>query len=196
VKKRPRQSGGETPRAAPINQRLRRAVFEPGLIFAFVVLMAHPVARDSPSIVTLKARRAQEFVNQLRAALPISNEVQIAVVIYQPLVFSVQPTDTHKDRFLLTMELGFLLMLDDDELRAAVAHELGHVWIYTHHPFLQTERLANVIGQRIVSRASFERIYSKLWAYEGTSGVLLNDLLGPPLDAPGVPQPALSQTRP
>jgi hypothetical protein len=81
------------------------------------------------------------------------------------------------------MELGFLLMLNDDELRAAVAHELGHVWIYTHRPFLQTERLANSIGERVVDRASFEKIYKKLWMYEGSSGVPMEDLLGPPTDS-------------
>ena len=169
--------------------------FEPVLIFVFVFLLSSPVATDSPSIVTLKARRAQEFVDQLRAALPISNGVQIAVVIHEPLVFTVQPMDAHKDHFLLTMELGFLLMLEDDELRAAVAHELGHVWIYTHHPFLQTERLANVFGQRVVRRASFEKIYSKLWAYEGTSGVPIDDLLGPPLGS-DIPRAVVSETRP
>ena len=60
-----------------------------------------------------------------------------------------------------------------------LAHELGHVWIYTHHPFLQTERLANVIGQRVTDRAALERVYLKLWAYERTTGVPLDDLLGP-----------------
>jgi hypothetical protein len=170
--------------------------FEPVLIFVFVFLLSSPVAKDSPSIVTLRARRAQEFVDQLRAALPISNKVQIAVVIYEPLVFTVQPMDINRDRFLLTMELGFLLMLEDDELRAAVAHELGHVWIYTHHPFLQTERLANVVAQREAPRASFEKIYSKLWAYEGTSGVSIDDLLGPPLVGSDVPGRVASETRP
>ena len=142
-------------------------------------VLASPMAKDPGNIATIRAKRAQEIVDEMRGALPISNPVQIAVVVYQPLVFSVQPTDSHKDRFLLTMELGFLLMLKDDELRAALAHELGHVWIYTHYPFLQTERLANVIGQRIADRTSFEKVYSKLWGYEGASGVPLDDLLGP-----------------
>src|SRR5690349_3203297 len=136
---------------------------EPALAVVFVLLFARPVAKDLPNTVRLRTRRAQEFVDQLRAALPIRNDIQIAVVTYHPLVFSAQPLDTDKNRFLLTMELGFLLTLTDDELRAAVAHELGHVWIYTHHPFLQTERLANVIGQRVVDRGSFESIYAKLW---------------------------------
>jgi hypothetical protein len=171
-------------------------LFEPVLIFVFVFVLASPVAKDSPSIVTLRARRAQEFIDQLRDALQINNEVQIAVVTYQPLVFSVQPMDTHKDRFLLTMEFGFLLKLEDDELRAALAHELGHVWIYTHHPFLQTERLANVVGLRVAGRATFEKVYSKLWAYEGTSGVPIDDLLGPPLLGSDVSQPVVSDTRP
>ena len=175
--------------------QLHHGIF-PALTFVFVLLLVRPVANDSAITVRVRARRAQEFVDQLRAALPIPNEIQIAVVTYHPLVFSVQPLETDKNRFLLTMELGFLFSLDDDELRAAVAHELGHVWIYTHHPFLQTERQANVIGQRIVDRQSFERIYAKLWIYEGASGVPMDDLLGPSNLDSNVPTPVVSKPRP
>jgi predicted Zn-dependent protease len=81
------------------------------------------------------------------------------------------------------MELGFLRMLDDDELQAALAHELGHVWIFTHHPYLQTERVANSIGERAVKRIYFEKLYSKLWTYERQPGVPFEQLLGPDPDA-------------
>jgi hypothetical protein len=166
------------------------------LLVGFVLLMARPVAKDPTNIASLRARRAQEFVDQLRTELTIRNEIQIAVVVYHPLVFSVQPIDIDKTRYLMTMELGFLLMLKDDELRAAIAHELGHVWIYTHHPFLQTERLANNIGLRVVDRESFEKMYAKLWMYEGASGVPIDDLLGRPRTGTNVPKPLVSETRP
>ena len=174
----------------------RVPLFEPALCVVFVFVLVSPVAKDNANIVALRAKRAQELVDQLRAVLPISNAVQIAIVVYHPLVFSVKPADTRKDRFLLSMELGFLLMLKDDELRAAVAHELGHVWIYTHYPFLQTEKLANVIGQRVADRASFEKVYSKLWTYEGASGVPIDDLLGPPPAGPYPTTSAANGTRP
>ena len=44
-----------------------------------------------------------------------------------------------------------------------VAHELGHVWIFTHHPYLQTEAGANQIAERLVARQTLERVYAKVW---------------------------------
>jgi predicted Zn-dependent protease len=76
------------------------------------------------------------------------------------------------------MERAFLAALSDEELSAVVAHELGHVWVSTHHPYLQTERLANTIAMRVVSRDSLERVYEKMWARDGRKGDLLA-FLGP-----------------
>jgi hypothetical protein len=188
------QSGAESPFDMYHGQS-HRGIF-PAVAVVFILLLPRPVATDLPITVRLRAKRAQEFVDQLRAALPIPNQVQIAVVPYHPLVFSVQPLETDRNRYLLTMELGFLLSLNDDELRAAIAHELGHVWIYTHHPFLQTERQANIVGQRVVERQSFEKVYAKLWMYEGAAGVPIDDLLGPPNVDSNVPSPVVSRTQP
>jgi len=93
------------------------------------------------------------------------------------------------------MEIEFLLMLDDKELHAALAHELGHVWIYKHFPYLQTERLANSIGLRVVPRENFEALYMKLWTYERAAGVPLDDLLGPKQNT-NSPNASLSATPP
>ena len=151
----------------------------PALSVAFAFLVVVPIAADPPIVLNVRAALAEQIVNQLRSELSIKSEIDIALVKYHPLVFFVEPQDKQKRRFRLSMEARFLLMLDDEELVGALAHELGHVWIYTHHPFLQTEMLANEIGQRVAPRRSFERAYTKLWAYEKTSGVPMDELLGP-----------------
>jgi hypothetical protein len=152
------------------------------LLVAFVLLAAVPFAKEPPVIALIRAKKAQEIADQIRLQLSIEPFVGVVVVGYQPLVFSVEPKDKTKSHFVLSMELGFLLMLDDDELRAALAHEFGHVWIFTHRPYLQTERLANEIALRVVHREPLEDVYTKLWAYEGTTGVPFDQLLGPRAD--------------
>ena len=166
-------------------------------VLGFAFMLFQPVLLDeSVPISTLRARRAQEILEDLRSELSIDQKVQIVVVPSDPFVFSVKRAKMQKDSFQLSMELGFLLELNEDELHAAVAHELGHVWIFTHHPFLQTERLANEIGQRAVNRSSFDKLYSKLWRYEGTRGVPLEQLLGPDTSPNNSGVPALSGPRP
>ena len=94
------------------------------------------------------------------------------------LLVSVQPVDGDPGTFRMTFEERFLTSVDQEELKAIVAHELGHVWIFTHHPYLQTERLANTVAMRAVPRASLERVYSKVWEHQGTKGDLVR-FLGP-----------------
>ena len=67
----------------------------------------------------------------------------------------------------MSFEAAFVSELTDEELDAVIAHELGHVWIFTHHPFLQTEQLANQIAMRVVSRQTIEAVYAKVRARGG-----------------------------
>ena len=78
---------------------------------------------------------------------------------------SVEPVENGSKRgFRLNVEEAFVKGLSDAELMAAVAHELGHVWIFTHHPFLQTEQLANDIAMRLVSRDALVHLYERVWS--------------------------------
>jgi predicted Zn-dependent protease len=78
----------------------------------------------------------------------------------------------------MSFEENFLTQLDSTELRAVIAHELGHVWIFTHHPYLQTERLANDVAMRVVSRESLQKVYGKVWERGGVKGDLIQFLGG------------------
>ena len=68
--------------------------------------------------------------------------------------------------------------MSHEELDAAMAHELGHVWVFTHHPYLQTERLANQIAMQVVTRDSLVSVYHRLWEHGATKGDLVA-FLGP-----------------
>ena len=136
-------------------------------------LAAQMYASEPPSAVAL-----QEFVDGLKTQLGIGAVVSATIVTSNSLVVSVQPVGGDPGTFRMEFEERFLPSLDQDELKAVIAHELGHVWIYTHHPYLQTERLANTVAMRAVPRASLERVYSKVWEHQGTKGDLAR-FLGP-----------------
>jgi hypothetical protein len=151
--------------------------------FAFVCLPAIVIslavqtdASEPPGTVAL-----QELVNGLKTELGIDAAVSAAIVATNSLLVSVQPVDGDPGTFRMEFEEGFLPSLDQDELKAVIAHELGHVWIYTHHPYLQTERGANTVAMRAVPRASLERVYGKIWEHQGTKGDL-GRFLGPDQD--------------
>ena len=112
--------------------------------------------------------RVQRVVEDLKARLSITQAVSVAVVPANPKLFSVVPESGKAGAFLLSVEEDFAQGLTEPELRAAVAHELGHVWIFTHFPYLQTEQLANDIAARVVSRDSLDPLYDKVWAKAGS----------------------------
>jgi hypothetical protein len=124
-------------------------------------------------------QRVQTIADELRTRLDIHEPVRVSIVEVNRLLLSVEPVDDSSPReFALSVEDGFAVTLNDAELTAAIAHELGHVWIFTHHPFLQTEQLANEVAMRLVSRDAMARLYDKVWKRGGTKGDLAR-FLGP-----------------
>jgi hypothetical protein len=123
----------------------------------------------------------QLLVSDLKDRLSLPAPVVVTIVPTNKLMMSVEAPSDANGPFVLSIEASFLETLTEDEIEAAIAHELGHVWVFTHHPFLQTEELANQIAMRAVSRESLERVYEKVWGRGGMKGDLAR-FLGP---APG-----------
>jgi hypothetical protein len=148
---------------------------------------AGTLAADRANELSAAEGKLQAIVSDLQARLVIASPIVVSIVPSNALMMSVEaPTDARKT-FLLSVEASFLDTLTADELEAAVAHELGHVWIFTHHPYLQTEELANRIAMRAVKRESLERVYAKVWQRGGTKGDLAWFLgAAPPASAAGL----------
>lgn len=121
----------------------------------------------------------QDLTDDLRTRLQITERVHVTLVDHNPLVMSVETLNGRIGPFVIAVDREFIRELKAEEVEAAIAHELGHVWIYTHHPFLQTERLANDIAMRVVRRSAFEPVYEKVWARTGIRGNLI-EFIGPP----------------
>ena len=107
--------------------------------------------------------RIQQIVDDLKTRLAIPQPINVTVVQTNPKLFSVAPIEHETGTFLLSVEEDFAQALNEDELTAAVAHELGHVWIYTHFPYLQTEELANDVASRVIDRDTLRPLYDKVW---------------------------------
>lgn len=116
--------------------------------------------------------RLQQVADVLRRRLNILERVLVTVVDHNPLVMSVETLSGRSGPFVITADAVFIQSLNEEELQAAVAHELGHVWIYTHHPYLQTERLANEIAMRVISPELLVPVYEKVWKRTGARGNL------------------------
>jgi hypothetical protein len=146
------------------------------LIFTLPILIGLTAQMDARE--SISAGALQELVSRLKDQLGIDAVVSVAIVPSNPRLVSVQPVDAAPATFQMTFEKQFLAGLNADDLKAIVAHELGHVWIFTHHPYLHTERLANTVAMRAVSRESLERVYNKVWERESGKADL-TQFLGP-----------------
>lgn len=137
---------------------------------ALVVGVAAPLGAASSGNTSMMQRRVEQTIETLQARLGIDGEITAVLVDSHPLVVAVERDPGLRGVYRLSLEASFLDGLTDDELNAVIAHELGHVWIYTHHPFLQTEQLANQIAMRVVDRQTIEAVYNKVWTRVGKEG--------------------------
>ena len=147
-------------------RRLRSLAFWLALPACLIVLPLALFASDKPKTETTghpDTRRVQDLVDGLRARLALASSVRVSMVPKNALLFSVEVDKTIRNTYVLRVDEGFVAQLTDEELEAVVAHELGHVWIFTHHPYLQTEQLANQVAMRVVNRSMLEAVYHKVW---------------------------------
>jgi hypothetical protein len=118
----------------------------------------------------------------VKERLGLNYPVMLELVPKNRHLISVESVQGPERAFLVKVEERMLELLGADELEAALAHELGHVWVFTHHPFLQTEQLANDVAMRVVTRDALARVYDKVWKAGAEKGDL-GTFLGP---EPGV----------
>jgi hypothetical protein len=129
-----------------------------------------PTARES---LIVREAQIQDVVNRLKIRMSIPDMVVVSIVEHNQLVVSVERAKDGTSAFSLSIDRDFLEGLTADEIDAVVAHELGHVWIFTHHPFLHTEELANQIAMKVVPQDTLVAVYDKVWKRVGRKGDLL-----------------------
>jgi hypothetical protein len=120
----------------------------------------------------MSLRTLQDVVDTLKVQLDIREDVTAIVVDSHPLMVAVAPVRRSIGGFRLSLDATFIRELTPEELEAVIAHELGHVWIFTHHPYLQTEQEANRIALQVVERQALEKVYDRVWARKAGKGAL------------------------
>src|SRR2546427_9046126 len=139
-----------------------------------IVVFSCRTARAEERVATDEAfMRIRVIAANLEARLEMTQNVQIWIVPVDERMVSVERI--HKgasadDVFIIQLDQSFLEGLNDEELQAAIAHELGHVWIFCHHPHSQTEALATETAATAASRASLKKVYANFLLHLRTSG--------------------------
>jgi Peptidase family M48 len=153
-----------------------RAPVVPRLFFALCViapaLLAAAATAAPPVTGQERTRQLQRVLDRVKEQLGLDHAVMVEVVPRNPHLISVEAPARAGGPFVVRVEERMLELLDDGELEAAFAHELGHVWVFTHFPYLQTEQLANEIAMRIVARDVLARVYEKVWKSGAAKGDL------------------------
>ena len=117
-------------------------------------------------------QKLNTVVREFQTRLGMSEAIEVSIVEANEYLVSVKHSPNAEKGFIMQFERKFLPTLNDEEVRAVIAHELGHIWIFTHHPYLQTESLANEKALQLVSRETLEQVYGKVWERTGRKGTL------------------------
>jgi hypothetical protein len=142
-------------------------VLESILFFVLLSPGSNGCEAASPEHPSDQIQRIAAIVGELQGRLGDTTRVLVSVDCANSHLVSVRPSKSDPRTYLLSLDREFLMLLDERDLRAVVAHELGHVWIYTHHPYLQTESLANQTALKVVSREDLQRAYRKVELHKG-----------------------------
>jgi len=162
---------------SPLSSRFRRPAWKRAAVVALslpLVLIAASAAMAKSKLHARDeaAKQLQDLLDDVRGRLGIERAVSVELVLKNPRIVSVATPKDSGGAFTVSVEESMLALLTPEELEAAMAHELGHVWVFTHHPYLQTELLANQVAMRVVDRDTLVRVYEKVWARDGQKGNL------------------------
>jgi len=136
-------------------------------MWVFWLLFGHFIPCQNYPDSQIQLARIRLIADEFRAQFGIQERIEIAIVRGDSRLVSVRRSKAEKGVFLLSFDADFLSTLDREEVHAAVAHEVGHVWIFTHRPYLQTEALANRKALALVSEESLEKVYRKVSEFGG-----------------------------
>jgi Zn-dependent protease with chaperone function len=154
----------------------RRAAMAALTVPLIVIATTAAMAKSRSNSRYEAANELQNLLDDMRRRLGIDRPVAVELVLSNPHIVSVVTPQDAGGPFVVKVEHAMLALLTREELEAAIAHELGHVWVFTHHPYLQTELLANQVAMRVVGRDVLIRVYEKVWARDGQKGDLIRFL--------------------
>jgi len=124
----------------------------------------------------VRNHKLEKIATGLAETLEMRTRLQVVIVPENDRIVSVEPF-LNGEGYRVEFEGAFFDQLNEEEVVAALAHEIGHVWIFSHRPYLHSEALANEIALQVVHRKPLETLYTKLWAYTGVKGNM-EELLG------------------
>ena len=146
--------------------------------------------RPAPVAETTTIAALQDLTDDLRARLEIGERVHVTLVDHNPLVMSVETLAGRTGPFVISVDREFIHELSQTRIGSrACPRAWARVDLHPRSRIVQTERLANDIAMRVVSRSAFEPVYEKVWARTGIKGNLI-EFIGPPSQTERSPAPA------